>query len=831
MAVPDCVKGMAEAVALRSRKERRRIVVLTLTMLVPLFVMGFFFYNARPNSPAAARARSTSSALPSIDHGRLVVIIIDSLRRQAVEELMPNLKAFAQRSDVTFLDVQTAGGNMTLPCIQTLMEGRESPYVSGIHNFTGARSFNNSLPAAAARAGFGTAVIGDFVVTGLYGPYATVSIDISTLPGGTETIACDLCVIEKAKTVLSDQNIRVMVLHLPGTDHVAHKYKPGHPEYELHYREVDAKLPELFRLLDLKKDHLIITGDHGHNDVGNHVPHSVAIFAGGIYPQLFPALRLTGELQQTDMLFFMAFPLNLPLPVEYEGRYFGLEKSDDVTAALPEIRTRLLTFGDLQKETLAAAGFDDVDLTTAIAAQRRHTDAAATVAFKKALPLLILFFVWIVLAFHLNEIASLSLWPLAALTLAAIALWFFVPPIIGSCLAVAVAAFSFSTVANQRRRFSFLALLIFAAAFTAYVAENWPQKSIPLQVALAISGALLALVRGGGVSWLLGLGAVCLFALPSGVYPTQFGFNILRGFFFAYGITFIWLIFVRRFRRFDLAGRDWVSVLVLIASAGLLLFQQSHGWGWHSLLLDWLNSARGSVIISALFYAACASYLIWVVRCPRVVIAMLLSILPLYCCWFAELPMATLAVTSIVPVFLASGLAVTTASPRLRDDIVAEECFGLLLVATLFMAFWILFQGFLIQNVDFAFAMKYFGESASEKRLFVFLYPLTLLKYGLPLALIVLVYFALAPPQNASRVVVASLIFCNFKLATLLVQILVGPLHSHQKLYELAMSDFAFVSQVELILALSYLVFLAASALNARLASESIRRSGPQFSN
>jgi len=257
----------------------------------------------------------------------------------------------------------------------------------------------------------------------------------------------------------------------------------------------------------------------------------------------------------------------------------------------------------------------------------------------------------------------------------------------------------------------------------------------------------------------------------------------------------------------------------LAASVTLLLYQHSHGLGWHSLVLEWLTRFRPQFRISALLYLGCSTYLLLIVRRAdaRIATAVLLLILPLYCTWFAELPFEALAVVLIVPVFLASWLIVTgTAGPLPDIGDAADERSGLLLTAALLMAFWTLFQGFFVQEIDFTFGMKYMGEMASEGQLFLFLYPLTLLKYGLPLALAVFIFVAIRGARNSSQAVVAALIFCNFKLATLLVETLVGPLRSHQKIYELAMSDFVFVSQVELILVLSYLGVLAGSLVVKR---------------
>ena len=144
--------------------ERRQTILLVLVMLLPLGLCGFFLFAARSSPPSPRSGAPQKEATQSAGDGRLVVIIIDSLRRQAVDDVMPNLKALAQDRASTYLDVHTASGNMSLPCIQTLLEGRESPYASVIHDFTGERGSNSGLPAAAARAGLNPALIADFII-------------------------------------------------------------------------------------------------------------------------------------------------------------------------------------------------------------------------------------------------------------------------------------------------------------------------------------------------------------------------------------------------------------------------------------------------------------------------------------------------------------------------------------------------------------------------------------------------------------------------------------------------------------------------------------------
>lgn len=786
-------------------------------MLLPLawIVLFLFLYRAPSNRgtashPPVEKPKSAWVA-PGAD-GRLIVLIIDSLRRQAIDELMPNLKAFSQQPAAVDLDVQTASANMSLSCIQTLLEGRESPYASAIHDFTGERSANNSLPRAAAQAGLKQAIIGDFIVTGLYGPDANVVIGENSLPqrNPERDLTCDVCAIDKAIDVLSDKSIRVLILHLPGTDHVAHKYKPHHPEYDRHYRQVDRKLAEFFRVLDLNKDYLIVTGDHGHNDLGNHVPQSVAIFAGGLYPQLFATIGPIKQLHQVDMLFFMAFAQNLPLSLDYEGSYFGLDRSPDLPDAMPSLRDRVTAFINLQKETLSAAGFQASDLTGAVAEQRSEEEKLPLNKFHLLLPLIVLYFAWIVIAFHINDRPEAPIWPLAALTFAAPLLWFFARPEIGIALSIVIAFGLFIAAVQWRdfNRIGFLSLLALASVFTAYQAENWATIfRYPVPTLIGI-GAVLVLIRGGNIRTLPA--AICAFSLlglPSGAYRVESGFYIIRGFTIGCGVLLLWLVARRAWPKFTPA--EWIPLLALPLSLAALLCQTASGGFVHNTLFDWLVRSRLGPVATVLLYLACFTYLISAVGGSRMQVMTIgfAVILALYCSWFARLSFALLSVTLIVPVFIASWTIWEKAAPplRRRDDL-TDEGNGLILFMALVLALWVLLQGFFVQQIDFSFGMKFLSVATPENREFAVLYPFTLLKYGLPLALIVFVFIALRGVLSARRAVCAALLFCNFKLATLVLQSLVGPLHSHQKLYEFAMSDFVFVSQIMVILAISYLI-------------------------
>ncbi len=781
-------------------------------MLLPLGLSMLFIYGASLSPISNPTTTPQKKSLESPGDDRLVLVIVDSLRRQDVDELMPNLKALAQQQGSTFLDVHTAGGNMSLPCIQTLLEGRESPYASGIHDFTGQRgSENNSLPAAAARAGLKPAMIADFIILGLYGQYGAITVNRPEL-AKTE-LDCDLVAIGKTIEILSDKSVRLIILHVGGTDAVAHRWHPGHPEYERHFRAVDSKLSELIGNLDLNSDHLIVTGDHGHNERGNHTSWSVAMFAGGTYPQLFAALGSLDQLRQVDMLFFMAFPFNLPLPINYEGRYFGIETPVDSTVATAEIQRRLDAFRNVQADVLRVS---PDNLPSAITEKRAQSRSAAVASFQRALPLLVLFLAWITVAFRINNFPKSSMWPLVAMAILAIALWLYATPTLGVALAflIGVSLLFWAIKAGELRRLCFLLLLLGGAAWTAFDQERAQRIFLhhPVIALIAIGAVIVLLFERGLQGWPAAFCAIPMFVLPSGGFKTQLAPNILKAWLLGGVVILLGVIVTRRFREIRLTARAWISFCVLLLAAKLLRGQRPDIGRMHNVVIDWLNrhSATG-LTLSVILYLSCASYLIWIVRRrdARILLTGTAVFLPLYCCWFAQLPFVILAVVSIVPVFFASWITVVHNCGPVKDGSdLAEERTGLLFAATLVMTFWTLFQGFFIQEIDFSFALRYLPEKVSGLTEMAVCFPLTWLKYALPLVVVVLVFVGLRGLVNARQGAIAALIFGNLKLAALLVQISIGPLGTEQKFYELGMSDFLFVSQVLLITALTYFVLV-----------------------
>lgn len=76
-------------------------------------------------------------------------------------------------------------------------------------------------------------------------------------------------VIANIHEVISNRSNDVVIAHMLGVDHIGHKHGPNHPSMETKLRQIDHLISQLVELLD-ERDLLLVFGDHGMTEDGNH---------------------------------------------------------------------------------------------------------------------------------------------------------------------------------------------------------------------------------------------------------------------------------------------------------------------------------------------------------------------------------------------------------------------------------------------------------------------------------------------------------------------------------------------------------------------------------
>src|SRR4051812_33853886 len=285
----------------------KRIFVLGLVPLV-LLLAAMVALAPEHKDTSAGQAR----AFEPSHHFRSLVFILDSAGRSEMfdPELMPFLSSL--RTSSVSGRSRSCAAKATFPCIKSIFEGREAAMGTTLQDFSAFASSRTTWPTSLAALGTRLVVASDHTLNRLY-PHAFVdSLNYEDLHA--PLLERDAFVYRRARQWLDDPSIDVLLLHIIGTDKVAHEYPVRGPEYRQKYREVDDFIREVAGRLQ-PEDYLFAISDHGHNELGGHTEEAGYLARGPIFPA-----DIRENLNAEDMLFLLSLPYGLLLPHDYEGQ-------------------------------------------------------------------------------------------------------------------------------------------------------------------------------------------------------------------------------------------------------------------------------------------------------------------------------------------------------------------------------------------------------------------------------------------------------------------------------------------------------------------------------
>jgi len=751
-------------------------------------------------------------------------VIIDSLRETTLraDGVMPHLLEIAQASDVWTAPLHTCSANFTVPCVQTMFEGRQSPFVAGLHNYTGSAGEQDNLLAVAALHDLGVALVSDHTLDSLYGSASIESIDVSKWP--ISRLERDLGAVDRATALLSRPDVDLLVLHIPGTDNAAHYKRPGSEGYDAHFRAVDERLTELWQAIDWSQDSVVIAGDHGHDEHGHHARKSIVLLGGRRFREWQAMHEMPSELEQTELSYLMSYAIGAAVPLSYEGRHLVREPSGDEANANADARAHAARFVADQRAAFRSAGYDAPTLTEAARQHRARAEQRNEAAFWAGLPLWLCYIAWLLVAFTPGLRPSQRAVATVALGALALVVAELSSPV---SLTIATAGLAagvgwFALRQSALRRLAWLMAMVVGAAALGFAAKPWADffhtrggfqaQIILFYASLVFGGAVLVWLRDASVRRLPeGALAVGLIMLPSGVYYYQAGPNALWGLILG---SVVWLVARRMWPRFapSASNRDalpaspWrgrIITLGLAVSALLLLLQESGGWEYHLFLVGWLKNAGTTA--SAVVLGVVGLYLVWLVPAGRGRIAVFAALAGGlgYSVALTDMPLATFTSAHVVVAFAGSALAGTSKGgpipmrpSRGRD--------GLIVAASSVAIVWLLLQGFFIKNMDIAFGFSWFAGADNDGQQFVLILAASIVKYGTPILTLFVLLRLIRGPRRAPRVASIATTWLSLKLLALLLGAAFGKLGSEEKLYELSISDFLFIAILMLIVLGAY---------------------------
>src|ERR1041385_1500285 len=209
--------------------------------LFPLLLLVAAMFALAPEK--VERGVGQPRAFEPSHHFRTVVFILDSAGKSEMfdPELMPFLSSL--RASALSGRSRSCAAKATFPCIKSIFEGREATTGTTLQDFSAFASSRTTWPASLAALGTRLVVASDHTLNRLY-PHAFVdSLNYEDLHA--PLLERDAFVYRRARQWLDDPSIDVLLLHIIGTDKVAHEYPVRGPEYRQKYREVDDFIREV----------------------------------------------------------------------------------------------------------------------------------------------------------------------------------------------------------------------------------------------------------------------------------------------------------------------------------------------------------------------------------------------------------------------------------------------------------------------------------------------------------------------------------------------------------------------------------------------------------
>jgi len=279
--------------------------------IVPLMILAGFVLSAHVPGTGLARAAPSAPLVGGVPASTTVVVILDSLSEQSASDagLMPHLHALAARA--LSGPEKSCTANFTTPCLMTVFEGRQSPFLASLHNFSAFTSTSPNYFAMLRDKGLRLAVLSDHTLTHLYPDTYVTGLSYDDLHIAMPDR--DAFAFKQTFDWLDQKRYDALVIHVVGTDWAGHLYHPGTKGYAHVYRRADAFVGALASRLDLTRDNLVVFGDHGHGPSGDHDRKSWYVAAG---PRIAKA---STAIDQPSLLFLLAGLNSLPLPQTYEG--------------------------------------------------------------------------------------------------------------------------------------------------------------------------------------------------------------------------------------------------------------------------------------------------------------------------------------------------------------------------------------------------------------------------------------------------------------------------------------------------------------------------------
>jgi ethanolaminephosphotransferase len=307
---------------------------------VLIFAVGFFPHKAF--LPGLATWREGIPERTAAPFDKVIFMVVDALRNDFVYSESSNF-TFTQsliRSGAALPFTGHAGApTITMPRVKAITTGSVPSFLDVVLNFaesdtTSTLATQDTWLAQMRAKGQGKLVMyGDDTWLKLFPDF------FSRSDGTTSFFVSDFTEVDNNVTrhipeEMENDDWSVMVMHFLGLDHIGHKTGPRGPNMPAKQREMDQIVKQIYNTMEASSHHLssllVVLGDHGMNDGGNHGGSSAGevstalMFISPSFKSAFEGVQCPladvtdfkyyDEVEQSDIAPTLASLLGFPIP-------------------------------------------------------------------------------------------------------------------------------------------------------------------------------------------------------------------------------------------------------------------------------------------------------------------------------------------------------------------------------------------------------------------------------------------------------------------------------------------------------------------------------------
>ncbi|KAI9672432.1 MAG: major facilitator super transporter protein [Trizodia sp. TS-e1964] len=388
-----------------------KLLLFLVNVLIPIailtFATGFFPY--KPFLPGLAHYNEKKYGVsPEAPFDKVIFMVVDALRRCALASQFRKKVTTDVVSDFVYchgsgfqytqslinsgaalpFTAHATSPTITMPRVKAITTGSIPSFLDVILNFaesdtTATLAHQDSWLAQMAKKDGSLLMYGDDTWLKLF-PDTFTRTDGTTSFFVSDFTEVDTNVTRHVPNELRTSDWNTMVLHYLGLDHIGHKTGPRSPNMVPKQQEMDEIVELIYRALEkeshLKSTLLVLCGDHGMNDAGNHGGSSpgetspALLFISPLFKKTFNGTRCPVDskedfqyfstVEQSDIVPTLAGLLGFPIPRNNLGvfipKFLALWNSERDKEHLAWVNAKQLI--EILTETFPHAEFSDTPL-------------------------------------------------------------------------------------------------------------------------------------------------------------------------------------------------------------------------------------------------------------------------------------------------------------------------------------------------------------------------------------------------------------------------------------------------------------------------------------